>query len=132
MNVFKALADSTRRDIVIEASRQAVKISDLATTRNISRPAISKHMRSLLDAELVTVTNSGRERHYSTNTAALQPVIDFLTAIRDDSDQEVDVPLPVSAESLAALDLEVRHTAKDLTRQHQPSTHQTTKEQDSA
>lgn len=132
MDVFKAIADPTRRAIVVEASRQAVKISDLAAGRDMSRPAVSKHMRSLLDAELVTVTESGRERHYSTNTAALQPVVDFLAAIDVDIRQSTTPPTPVSEETLAALDLEVRRTAKESINDAQSSTHTSPKEQDSA
>ena len=71
MDVFAALADPVRRSLLEEVAAGPVRVVDLAATRPISRPAVSKHLRLLAEAGLVTATDRGRERHYA--LGALRP-----------------------------------------------------------
>ncbi|MBO9578462.1 MAG: winged helix-turn-helix transcriptional regulator [Microbacteriaceae bacterium] len=60
--IFQALADATRRDIVLRTLREEVSISTLAEAYDMSFPAVHKHVAVLERAGLVTKHPSGRER----------------------------------------------------------------------
>lgn len=62
--VFKALADPTRRAILRELGDEERAVHDLAAAFPISRPAVSKHLKVLVEAGLVASRRSGRERLY--------------------------------------------------------------------
>ena len=74
MDVFAALADPVRRSLLDEMAGGPARVVDLAAGRPISRPAVSKHLKVLADAGLVTATDRGRERHYALTVAGLTPV----------------------------------------------------------
>lgn len=63
--VFRALADPTRRRILRVLGEGELRAGDVAARFDLTRPAISKQLGVLLDAGLVRVRASGRERHYS-------------------------------------------------------------------
>lgn len=60
---FSALADPTRRAIVARLKGRELRVSDVAAPFHMSLPAISRHVRVLEQAGLVTRTRAGRE-HY--------------------------------------------------------------------
>ena len=60
--IFRALADSTRRDIVRRTLVQAISISTLAADYHMSFAAVQKHVAVLESAGLVTKSQQGRER----------------------------------------------------------------------
>ena len=62
---FQALADPTRRDILQRLSRGDQTAGSLSEPFAVSRPAISRHLRVLRDAGLVSVRTDGRERWFS-------------------------------------------------------------------
>ena len=64
MDVFAAIADPVRRDLLRTLSAGSARVVDLAAGRPISRPAVSKHLRVLAEAGLVVAEDVGRERHY--------------------------------------------------------------------
>jgi len=64
---FAALADATRRQILQRLGEQDLTAGALAEPLEISRPAVSRHLRVLREAELVTVRIDGRERWFSLN-----------------------------------------------------------------
>ncbi|MBN9079477.1 MAG: transcriptional regulator [Rhizobiales bacterium 65-79] len=64
---FHAIGDPTRRHILEELRRGRKTVNDLAAGLPISRPAVSQHLKILLDAGLVTVTASGTKRIYAMN-----------------------------------------------------------------
>jgi DNA-binding transcriptional ArsR family regulator len=72
-DAFGAVADPTRRAILeLLRDRRAMTAGDIAAQfPSISRPAVSKHLSVLLDAELVHVQEQGRERHYSIDVRPL-------------------------------------------------------------
>jgi DNA-binding transcriptional ArsR family regulator len=110
MDPFAALADPVRRSILVELTHAPARVVDLAATRPISRPAVSRHLRVLTEARLVTVTDRGRERHYALDRRGLAPVSGLLEELALGG-------TPVVAASLDALDTEVRRTV----RQRRPS-----------
>ncbi|MFJ7526741.1 ArsR/SmtB family transcription factor [Streptomyces griseus] len=82
---FDALADPVRRDLLRALASGPARVVDLAARHPISRPAVSKHLRVLTEAGLVTVEDRGRERHYALARAGLAPVralLDELAARR--------------------------------------------------
>ena len=83
--VAQALADPTRREILLmlhDAPRTAGAIAEAFT---VSRPAISRHLRVLREAGLVRDTVSGREREYTLALDALAPLEAFLAQLRGPS-----------------------------------------------
>ncbi len=63
-DLFRAIADPTRRSIIERLKLGPVAVNALATEFPQSRPAISKHLRILRRASLVAEEKIGRERHY--------------------------------------------------------------------
>jgi len=77
-NVFAAISHPARRrmlDLLVEADRS---VNTIAGEFAMSRPAVSQHLRILLDAGLVTVQRQGRERRYHFVPALLGPVRDWI------------------------------------------------------
>lgn len=79
-NPFAAIADPTRRQIMDElASSGPLRAGELATRfPDISRPAVSKHLRVLRQAALVQQRPQGREIWYAIQPSALNEVSDWL------------------------------------------------------
>lgn len=113
MDVFDALADPVRRDLLVRVARVPRSVTELASDQAISRPAISRHLRVLREAGLVTVTPLGRRRSYELDRAALGPVLEFLRVL------EGSRPAVTEAQ-LDALDLEVRRTVRERRGQDDP------------
>jgi DNA-binding transcriptional ArsR family regulator len=104
VDIFGALADPVRRSLLAELAGEPRRVADLATSRPISRPAVSKHLRLLLETGAVTVEDRGRERYYALNRTALAPVATYVAGL-------AARPLPDHA--LDALETEVRRTTRD-------------------
>ncbi|MDN5925946.1 MAG: metalloregulator ArsR/SmtB family transcription factor [Hyphomicrobiales bacterium] len=64
---FHAISDATRRHILEELRRGPKTVTALASGLPISRPAVSQHLKVLLDAALVKVEVSGTKRIYATD-----------------------------------------------------------------
>jgi DNA-binding transcriptional ArsR family regulator len=77
-DVFHALADPTRRAILGLLRQGSQPVGSIARGFPISRPAVSKHLRILREAELVTEIKVGRNRLYEINAAPLRGVDDWL------------------------------------------------------
>lgn len=65
---FAAIADPNRRHLLEELRRAPSTVNDLAKGLPISRPAVSQHLKALLECNLVTVASEGTKRIYSVNT----------------------------------------------------------------
>ena len=77
-DVFTAISHLGRRqmlDLLTEADRS---VSDIAAHFEMSRPAVSQHLRDMLDAGLVTEQRHGRERRYRLVPQRLGPVRDWI------------------------------------------------------
>ena len=77
-DVFRAIADPTRRAILDRLRKGAVAVNALAADFNQSRPAISKHLRVLRNAKLVSEERAGRERIYQIQPAPLRSVVGWI------------------------------------------------------
>lgn len=75
---FRALADPTRRDILMMLSREDMTIADVSTRFDMTRAAVKKHLTVLSDGGLITVTPRGRERINSINPAGFAPALNWL------------------------------------------------------
>ena len=81
-DVFQALADPTRRAILALLRQGSQPVGGIARDFPISRPAISRHLRILREAELVTEVKVGRNRLYELNAGPLRNVDDWLAHYR--------------------------------------------------
>lgn len=64
---FAAIADPNRRYLLEELRRTPKTVNELASGLPISRPAVSQHLKALLDCDLVKVTPEGTKRIYEIN-----------------------------------------------------------------
>jgi DNA-binding transcriptional ArsR family regulator len=64
---FAAIADRNRRYLLEELRRAPKTVNELAQGLPISRPAVSQHLKALLDCNLVSVTSEGTKRIYAVN-----------------------------------------------------------------
>lgn len=105
MDAFEALADPVRRDLLARLAGGPARVVDLAAAHPISRPAISRHLRLLGEADLVESVPHGRERHYRLRADGLAGVRGWLAGL------ERGVRFDEGA--LDGLDLEVRRTVRE-------------------
>jgi DNA-binding transcriptional ArsR family regulator len=112
MDVFAAMADPVRRDLLRLLTAGPTRVVDLAAGREISRPAVSKHLRVLTDAGLVVADDLGRERHYRLRPEGLAPVVSLVADLAGVPGHR-PVTAPVTDAVLDALDLEVRRVGRD-------------------
>ena len=78
-DVFQAISDPVRREIILLLSEQNMTVNRVAENFRISRPAISKHVRILEECGLVTINQKGRERFCNVNPEPLNEVYDWLS-----------------------------------------------------
>lgn len=81
-DVFRAIADPTRRAILDRLRGGPSPVNELADDFAQSRPAISKHLRVLRDARLVSEQRVGRERLYKLEPAPLRQVVGWIEGYR--------------------------------------------------
>lgn len=61
-DVFQAIADPVRRDIIKLLAQQTLTVNAVAEKFEVSRPAISKHLKILKECEIIVINKQGRER----------------------------------------------------------------------
>lgn len=76
-DVFQAIADPTRRAIIGLLSEQSLTLNGVAENFDISRPAISKHIKILTECGLVVIKQQGRERYCYPDLRRLKEVSDW-------------------------------------------------------
>jgi DNA-binding transcriptional ArsR family regulator len=81
-DVFRAIADPTRRAILDRLRAGPACAGALASDFELSRPAVSKHIRVLRQARLVTHERAGRERVYRLDPVPLQRVAGWVEGYR--------------------------------------------------
>ena len=81
---LRALADGTRRRILSLVSDTERTAGEIAAHFDISRPAVSQHLKVLLESELVQVRTAGTRRHYRLNWQSMQAVRAGLEAFWDE------------------------------------------------
>ena len=77
--VFRALADPTRRDILLMLRGSEMTIAEVADNFEMTRAAVKKHLTMLSDGGLITMTPKGREVITSLDPDGFAPVRDWLT-----------------------------------------------------
>lgn len=113
-DIFAVIADGTRRDILQvllkrdQETADGTSVSQLVGELSVTQPTVSKHLKVLREAGLVSVREEGQHRFYSVNPEALEPVDDWLMPFFvDDSEvaaeaaKSVNAPLPEPATRLA-------------------------------
>lgn len=81
-DVFRAIADPTRRAILARLRLGPAPVNALAAEFSQSRPAISKHLRVLNEARVVSEQRLGRERIYKIEPETLRAVDDWIGSYR--------------------------------------------------
>lgn len=107
-DIFDVIADGTRRDILQLLLRRSTEgdagtsVTQIVSELGISQPTVSKHLKVLREAELVTVREDGQRRFYSLAVEPLEAVDDWLVPFLVDAfgDEAPDLqfaPLPDGA-----------------------------------
>jgi len=96
-DIFDVIADGTRRDILrlllerASAGERGTSVSHIVHELGASQPTVSKHLKVLRDARLVSVREDGQHRYYSLSAAPLDEVDDWLIPFLGD-DTDIDIP----------------------------------------
>src|SRR6201992_4110796 len=77
-DVFQAIADPTRRQIINLISAEPKNLNTIADNFNVTRPAISQHIKILIECGLVEVTKQGRESLCEARLDELHEVFDWV------------------------------------------------------
>ena len=77
-DVFQAIADPTRREIINMIAHKTMNLNAVAENFEISRPAISKHIKILVECGLIVVKQKGRERYCEAKLDMLNEVSDWV------------------------------------------------------
>ena len=81
-DVFQAIADPTRRAIILLIAFQAMTPNAIAEHFDTTRQAVSKHLRILTECNLVKQAQSGREIYYELNADKMQEIDKWLEQLR--------------------------------------------------
>ena len=82
-DVFQAIADPTRRDIIVLFAKEAMTPNTVAERFDLSRQAISKHIKILTECGLLSLDIQGREYYYTIQPKKLAEVNDWLEPLRE-------------------------------------------------
>lgn len=89
-DVFQAIADPTRREIINLLAYQNLNLNAVADKFDISRPAVSKHIKILAECGLIVISQQGRERYCSPNIVKLKEVADWVSRYEDFWNKKLD------------------------------------------
>jgi DNA-binding transcriptional ArsR family regulator len=81
-DVFQAIADPTRREIISMIAHQSLNLNAVAEQFHISRPAVSKHIKILTECGLITIKQQGRERYCEAKLQKLNEVSEWVDRYR--------------------------------------------------
>ena len=81
-DIFQAIADPTRRAILTLIALQALTPNVLAEKFDMTRQAVSKHIKVLHECELIKAEQSGREIYYQLNPQKMQEIDTWLAQFR--------------------------------------------------
>ncbi|HEY8928742.1 MAG TPA: metalloregulator ArsR/SmtB family transcription factor [Mucilaginibacter sp.] len=89
-DVFQAIADPTRRQIIGLLANRQLNLNAIADNFDISRPAISKHIKILTQCGLITIKQDGRDRYCKANFSKLTEVSEWVEQYRKFWNQKLD------------------------------------------
>src|SRR6185295_1815604 len=81
-DVFQAIADPTRREIINLIAHRSLNLNSVAENFDVSRPAISKHIKILTECGLIVINQQGRERYCEAKLEKLNEVSDWVEQYR--------------------------------------------------
>lgn len=82
-DVFQAIADPTRRAILLLLTSQSMTAGAIASNFNTARPTVSKHLQILTECELIKQEQLGRENYYHFNPNKMKEIADFIEPFRE-------------------------------------------------
>jgi DNA-binding transcriptional ArsR family regulator len=77
-DVFQAIADPTRRAILLLLTSQSMTAGAIASKFDTARPTVSKHLQILTECELIKQEQKGREVYYHFNPNKMKEIADFI------------------------------------------------------
>ena len=81
-DVFQAIADPTRRQIINLIARKSMNLNTIADQFDVSRPAISNHIKILNECGIISIEQTGRERYCKIQPTNLREVADWVEPYR--------------------------------------------------
>jgi DNA-binding transcriptional ArsR family regulator len=81
-DVFQAIADPTRREIITLISRQSLNLNEVAENFDMTRQAISLHIKILSECGLIMIRQEGRQRYCSIHPEKLSEVANWIEPFR--------------------------------------------------
>jgi DNA-binding transcriptional ArsR family regulator len=78
LDAFQVIADPSRRQMLVMLSKDSMTISSLAANFEMSRPAVSKHVKVLYNAGFISIQDIGRERHCILKQDGFRKLQDFI------------------------------------------------------
>lgn len=115
-DIFDVIADSTRREILhllLERSDapsyQGTSVSQIVGDLGVSQPTVSKHLKVLREAGLVSVREEGQHRFYSLDSRPMDDIEDWLMPFLDA--QEINAPVVLNDSAAHAAELVGRAAA---------------------
>jgi DNA-binding transcriptional ArsR family regulator len=81
-DVFQAIADPTRRAILLLVASQSMTAGAIAANFDTARPTVSKHLQILTECELLAQEHNGREVHYHLNPHKIKEIAEFIEPFR--------------------------------------------------
>ena len=82
-DVFQAIADPTRRAILVLVASQSMTAGAIASNFDSARPTVSKHLQILTECELLEQEQNGREIYYHLNPVKIKEIADFIEPFRE-------------------------------------------------
>ena len=79
---FQAIADPTRRAILVLLAAQTMTAGTIAQKFDVARPTISKHMQILSECDLISATQKGREIYYEIKADKMKEIDHWLAQFR--------------------------------------------------
>jgi DNA-binding transcriptional ArsR family regulator len=77
-DIFQAISDPTRRQIILFIAKESMNLNAIAGKFDISRPAVSKHIKILSACGIIEIIQRGRERHCRANLRSFEPVSNWI------------------------------------------------------
>jgi DNA-binding transcriptional ArsR family regulator len=81
-DVFQAIADPTRRAILLLVAAQSMTAGAIASNFDTARPTVSKHLQILTECELLEQEQTGREIYYHLNPEKIKEIDEFIESFR--------------------------------------------------
>jgi DNA-binding transcriptional ArsR family regulator len=78
LDVFQVIADPSRRQMMHLLSKQSMTINSLADNFDMSRPAVSKHIKIMYNAGFISIKDIGRERHCTLKQDGFNELQEFI------------------------------------------------------